>query len=135
MLAVTAEPPVVAAAVHVLRGRTSEGAPLALTLRGRRIVRVRVTLNRYVCIPQGDIAPTRIDTSADARIGPRRRFGFSAGAPSERLRVDGAITASGMGAGGSLRLRGTIGTGDPCRSPRVSFRISATPRAAPAARA
>ncbi len=135
MLAVAAEPPFAAATSHVLRGRTSEGASLALTLRGGRIVRVRVTLRRYVCVPQGDIAPTRIDATTDARIGPRRRFGFSAGAPSERLRVDGAITASGTGARGSLRLRGTIGTGDPCRSPRVTFRLGAPPRAAAAARA
>ena len=122
MLAATPEPPPAAAATHVLRGRTSQGAALALTLLGGRIVRVRVTLGRYVCVPQGDIAPTRVDATADARIGPRRRFGFSAGAPSERLRVDGAITASGTGARGSLSLHGTIGTGDPCRSPRVTFR-------------
>ena len=133
MLAVTAEPPVAAGTVHVLRGRTSEGAPLVLTLRGGRIVRVRVTLERYVCVPQGDIAPVRVDATADARIGPRRRFGFSAGAPSERLRVDGTITASGLAARGSLRLRGTIGTGDPCRSPRVRFRIGARPQGAAAA--
>ena len=125
---VAAAPPpaahVAAAPPLTLRGRTSEGAPMALTVRGGRIVRVRVTLRRYVCVPEGDIAPLAVDDPASGRIGAAGRFGFTTGPLSERLRLDGRIAPGGRAARGSLQLRGTIGTGDPCRSRRVTFSLA-----------
>lgn len=126
MHAATPPPPVAAAARPVvLRGRTSDGAPMSLTLRGGRIVAVRVTVRRYVCDPEGDIGPLAIASAVATRPGPARRFGFVAGPGSQRLRVDGRFAADARLARGSLRLRGTIGTGDPCSSPRVTFRVAA----------
>lgn len=126
MVAAAPPPPAHAATAPplTLRGRTSEGAPMALTVRGGRIVRVRVTLRRYVCIPEGDIAPIAVDDPAAARIGASGRFGFTTGPTSERLRLDGRVTRGGRAARGSLTLRGTIGTGDPCRSARVTFSLA-----------
>lgn len=127
MLAAAPPPPPAHAAATpavTLRGRTSQGAAMALTLRGARIVRVRVTLRRYVCVPEGDIAPLEVTVAPDARLGAGGSFGFTAGPPSERLRVDGRVGAISRIARGSLRLRGTIGTGDPCRSPRVTFSLA-----------
>ena len=126
MVAAAPPPPAAAAATPAvtLRGRTSQGGAMALTLRGGRIVRVRVTIRRYVCDPQGDIAPLDVAVAPDARVGAAGGFGFAAGPPSERLRVDGRLGAGGHRARGSLRLRGTIGVGDPCRSPRITFRLA-----------
>jgi hypothetical protein len=128
MVMIAAAPPPPAHAVTspplTLRGRTSQGAPMALTVRGGRIVRVRVTLRRYVCVPEGNIAPIAVDDPASARVGTAGAFGFTTGPISERLRIDGRIGRDGRRARGSLILRGTIGTGDPCRSPRVTFSLA-----------
>ncbi len=126
MVAAAPLPPAhaVTAPALTLRGRTSEGAAVALTLRGGRVVRVRVTLRRYVCVPEGDIAPIAVDDPASGRVGASGAFGFTAGPISERLRVDGRIGRDGRRARGSLILRGTIGTGDPCRSRRVTFSVA-----------
>jgi hypothetical protein len=126
MVAAAPPPPAHAAAAAplTLRGRTSEGAAMALTVRGGRIVRVRVTLGRYVCVPEGDIAPLAVDDPASGRIGAAGRFGFTTGPLSERLRLDGRLATGGRAARGSLQVRGTIGTGDPCRSRRVTFSLA-----------
>ena len=119
-------PPAHAAATPpvTLRGRTSQGSAMTLTLRGGRIVRVRMTVERYVCVPEGDIAPLEVSVAPGARVGAAGAFGFTAGPPSERLRVDGRIGTGSRTARGSLRLSGTIGTGDPCRSPRITFALA-----------
>ena len=126
MVAVAPPPPAhaVAAPPVTLRGRTSEGAAMALTVRDGRIVRVRVTLQRYVCVPEGDIAPLAVDDPASGRVGRAGGFGFTTGPFSERLRIDGRIGGAGRRARGSLIVRGTIGTGDPCRSRRVTFSLA-----------
>lgn len=109
---------------RVMRGRASDGEAMRLALRSSRITAVRVTLRRYVCDPEGDIGPLMVAAVLPAtRVHARGIFGFSAGPPSERLRVDGRLSADGRRAGGSMRVHGTIGTGDPCRSPRVTFRL------------
>lgn len=125
MVAAAPPPPAHAAVAPLvaLRGRTSEGAAMTLTLRSARIVRVRVTLRRYVCDPEGDLAPVSVTGSPGARVGRAGAFGFTVGPASERLRVDGRLGTGRTVARGSMRLRGTIGTGDRCASRRVSFRL------------
>lgn len=112
-----------AAAVRTLRGRTSQGAPMRIAVRGSRIVAIHLTLLRYVCDPEGDIAPLAVDRMLDVDPGADRVFGLTLGPPSERLRIDGRRSADGRQLRGSLRVRGTIGTGDPCRSSRITFAL------------
>ena len=124
MLAAEVPPPAFAtpASANVLRGRTSDGTRISLSLSSQRITRVTVTIGRYICEPEGDIGPVRISgVPYPGRIHARGRFGFSIGAASERLRVDGASSHDRKTVRGSLRLTGTIGRGDPCRSPRVTY--------------
>ena len=128
-------PPQPAAAIaatdrpSLLRGTTNERRPVRLWIRGGTIVRVRIDIGRYVCDPEGDIGPLLIDDRPYVAIHASRRFVLSIGPGSQRLQIDGRLSADRRRAGGSARLTGTIGTGDPCRSPRISFRAA---RPAPA---
>ena len=102
-------------------GRTAERAPLRLRVRGGRVARVVVVVRRYACDPYGDIGPLRVDARPGARLGRGGRVAFAAGVPSERLRV--IATLGPRRAAGRLRVRGTIGTGDPCASGWVRFAV------------
>jgi hypothetical protein len=101
-------------------GRTSEGGKLTVVVEGGRVARVKATVRVYVCDPEGDLGPIRVTVRPDAPLTPRRTFAFTAGPPSERLTVGGRL-AGVRGMHGTLRLRGTIGTGDPCSSPPIAF--------------
>lgn len=97
------------------------GEGVALLVRDGAVIRVRATVRRMVCDPFGDIGPLRIAASVrDATIAPDGRVAFTVGPPSERLTLRARFDGRGR-ARGRLRVRGTIGTGDPCRSPRVRF--------------
>ncbi len=109
-----------AAADGAFRGATAEHRDVTLTLSGGRVTRVRVTVGRYVCRPEGDIGPLAVDVAVSARIGRRGTFGFSGGPSSERLRVDGRLGRGGV-VRGRLRLAGTMGIGDPCASRPIAF--------------
>ena len=102
------------------RGATAEHRDVALTLTGGRVTRVRATVGRYVCSPEGDIGPLAVDVAVDARVGRHGTFGFTAGPGSERLRVDGRLGRRGV-VRGRLRLTGTMGIGDPCASRPIAF--------------
>lgn len=102
------------------RGVTGEHRDVSLHLSGGRVTRVRVTVGRYVCSPEGDIGPLAVDVRVSARVGSRGTFGFSAGPSSERLRVDGRLGRGGV-VRGRLRLAGTMGIGDPCASRPIAF--------------
>lgn len=106
---------------------TYRGDRVALVVRDGAVTEVRATVRRMVCDPFGDIGPLRIASPvADGAIDERGRVAFTVGPPSERLavraRFDGRERARGR-----LRVRGTIGTGDPCRSPRVRFVVGWSP--------
>lgn len=101
-------------------GRTEEGGKVAVVVEDGRVVRLKTTLRVYVCDPEGDIAPVRVVVRPAAPLTGRGRFAFTAGPVSERLTARGRL-AGVRGMHGTLRLRGTIGTGDPCSSPPVAF--------------
>ena len=124
-LALAAAAAPAAPAGGAFRGSTAERRDVALTLAGGRVTHVRVTIGRYVCSPEGDIGPLAVEVDAGARVGSRGTFGFSAGPPSERLRVDGRIGRGGV-VRGRLRLTGTMGIGDPCASRRIAFSATRT---------
>ncbi|HEY5142595.1 MAG TPA: hypothetical protein VII98_03755 [Solirubrobacteraceae bacterium] len=119
-LAVTPAAALAVPADGAFRGATAERRDVALTLSAGRVTRVRVTVGRYVCSPEGDIGPLAIDVAARARVGRRGTFGFTAGPRSERLRVDGRLGSGGL-VRGRLRLTGTMGIGDPCASRPIAF--------------
>ncbi len=102
------------------RGLTAEHRDVALTVSGGRVTRVRVTVGRYVCSPEGDIGPLAVDVAVSARVGRRGTFGVTGGPHSERLRVDGRLGRGGV-VRGRLRLTGTMGIGDPCASRPILF--------------
>ncbi len=105
----------------VYRSSTQDLA-LALTVRAGQVDGVRLTLRRYVCMPEGDIGPLFIGLPVGARISAGRRgFGFTRGPISERLRVDGRFSGREPLVRGSLQVRGTIGQADPCASRRIRF--------------
>lgn len=109
-----------APAAGTYRGSTAEGRAITLTVAQGRVARVDVAVVDYACDLEGDIGPLAVRVRPGARIGSSGRFGGSAGPFSERLRIDGRFGRRAR-VRGSLRLRGTVGTGEPCSSPRISF--------------
>ena len=101
-------------------GRTTEGGKVTVVVEGGRVARVKATVRVYVCDPEGDIGPVRVVVRPDAPLTATRTFAFTAGPRSERLTLAGRL-AGVRGMHGKLRLRGTIGTGDPCSSPPIAF--------------
>ncbi len=119
-LAVAAAAAPAAPAGGRFRGVTEEHRDVALAFSAGRVTRVRVTIGRYVCSPEGDIGPLAVDVAVNARVGRRGTFGFTAGPRSERLRVDARLGRAGV-VRGRLRLAGTMGIGDPCASRPIAF--------------
>ena len=110
----------VAASVAPVGDGAYRARDLTLVVRDRRVVRVDATVRRFVCDPFGDIGPIRVRERPDAAIDRGGRLRFTVGPPSERLTVRARFGGHGR-ARGALRLRGTIGTGDPCASPTRRF--------------
>ena len=109
----------------VFAGPTAQHQPLRIEVRARRVVRVVVTVRRYACGVFGDLGPLRVVRRVSARVAADGTFRLTAGPPSERLTV--RAVAGRRSASGRVRVRGTIATGEPCRSGWVRFRV---PRAA-----
>jgi hypothetical protein len=101
-------------------GRTAEGGKVSVVVEDGRVTRLKATMRVYVCDPEGDIGPVRVRVRPAAPLTARGVFAFVAGPVSERLTATGRL-AGLRGMHGTLRLRGTIGTGDPCSSPPVKF--------------
>jgi hypothetical protein len=98
-------------------GHTTEGRRIVVDVRGREVVAVRVGIAHYHCATFGEIGPVVVVRSrVHARIGIDGRFALTAGAPSERLRVTGRLGAGGRGLRGTVRLTGSIATGQRCAS-------------------
>ncbi|MCW3001715.1 MAG: hypothetical protein JWQ20_1013 [Conexibacter sp.] len=96
-------------------GHTIEGRRIVVQVRGRMVVGVRSALGRYTCETFGDIGPLRVSEAGRAPIAPDGRFRFIAGEPAQRVTVTGRLRHSGA-VRGTLRVRGTIATGQRCAS-------------------
>jgi hypothetical protein len=102
-------------------GHTAEGRRVVVDVRGRVVVHVRVGVQRYRCTTFGDVGPLVVSEAGRAPVGRDGRFRFAAGEPAQRLTVTGRIRA-GAGVRGTLRVVGTIATGQRCASATLSFR-------------
>ncbi|MEA2304296.1 MAG: hypothetical protein QOH43_1576 [Solirubrobacteraceae bacterium] len=108
-----------------LEGRTAEGRRVVLEVRSGAVRTVRVGVLRYGCGRFGDVGPVVVAVRGVAPVGRDGRFHLRAGPAAERLAFDGRLGRGGRAVAGSLRLTGTIATGEPCSSARISFRAAA----------
>jgi len=117
---VIADAPPVPVADGAYAARTTERRTITLVVRDGRVVRAAATIARYPCRGFGDLGPVRVVVTVDAPIARTGRVAFAAGPAAERLAVRARWRAGGA-VTGALRLRGTIGTGEPCASRRIRF--------------
>src|SRR5437870_819663 len=100
-------------------GHTTEGRRVVVDVRRGAVVHVRVGVRHYRCETFGDIGPVVVARAGRAQIGASGRFVFRAGRDVERLTVSGVLR--GRRVRGTVRLTGTIATGERCRSARLRF--------------
>ena len=101
-------------------GHTIEGRRVVLQVRGRVVVHVRVGVRRYRCETFDDIGPVVVARAGHAAVGRDGRFRFSAGEPAQRLVVAGRLARGGV-VRGTVRVTGTIATGQRCASATLRF--------------
>jgi hypothetical protein len=102
-------------------GHTVEGRRVVLEVRGRAVVAVRAGVGRYPCETFGDIGPLVVREAVRAAIGPDGRFRFTAGEPAQRVTVAGTLRRRTHRITGTLRLRGSMATGQRCASATLRF--------------
>jgi hypothetical protein len=105
-------------------GRTAEDRRIVVDVRGRAMVRVRATIVRYPCATFGDVGPIAVLERGRARIGADGRFTFRAGEPAQRVTVTGVLRRRTHAMRGTVRLSGSIATGQKCASATLRFRAS-----------
>jgi hypothetical protein len=123
MLAVAAVA-VAAALAPAYGGRTDEGRRIVVEVERGRVVLVHAAIDSYVCATFGEVGPLRVHARANARVDGKGRFSLRVGERAETVIASGTVTA--RNASGSLRVRGTIATGQKCQSHTLHF--SARPR-------
>ena len=101
-------------------GRTSEDRRIVVAVRDRVVVRVSARIGRYECATFGDVGPIAVDERVHARVGRDGRFRFTVGQVAQRLTVTGVLRARTIG--GTVRLRGSIATGQRCASATLRYR-------------
>jgi hypothetical protein len=106
-------------------GRTDEGRRIVVETTGASTVTlVHAAIASYECERFGDVGPLRIHARARARVTRTGRFSLTYRDGVERTTVRGTLTPKK--ATGTLRVTGTIATGERCASKPLRFR--ATPR-------
>ena len=108
------------AAAMLVPAHTDEGRRIAIHVSNRRVTRVKGTVVGYECDRFGNVGPVRFDVKVRARIDRRGRFSFVSGNRAERIGVAGYVKR--RKAHGRLRMSGTIGTGERCRSATIRYR-------------
>ncbi len=102
-------------------GHTTEHRRVVLDVSGRSVVAVRAGLLRYRCETFGDIGPLVVQEAGRARIGADGRFVFRAGEAAERVTVRGVLRRASHRVTGTVRVVGSIATGQRCASGTVRF--------------
>jgi hypothetical protein len=103
-------------------GRTAERRRIVVQVRGRVVVGVRAGIATYPCATFGDVGPLVVRETGSARIGRDGRFRFSAGESARRITVNGVLrTRGGRRITGTVRVDGTIATGQKCASATLRF--------------
>jgi hypothetical protein len=105
-------------------GQTSEHRRIVLEVRGRSVIAVTAGIGRYRCADFGDIGPLVVRERVRATIGRDGRFRFTAGEIAQRITVAGTLRRRTGRITGTVRLRGSIATGQRCASARVRFTAS-----------
>ena len=106
-------------------GRTAEDRRIVVEVRGRAVVGVRVGIGRYPCATFGDVGPIAVRETGRAWIGRDGRFTFRAGEVAQRITVTGVVRARTRRVTGTVRLHGTIATGQRCASATLRYRAAA----------
>ena len=103
------------------RGHTAENRRIVVELRGRTVVGVRAGITRYPCADFGDVGPLVVRETLRATIGRDGRFGFTVGEPAQRITVTGVLRRRTHRISGTVRVLGSIATGQRCASARLRF--------------
>jgi hypothetical protein len=109
-----------AADAPVYAGRTEEARRIVIEVKDRHVVLVHAAIDDYQCEQFGQIGPLRIHARANAQVDSRGRFSLRVGDRAETVIATGTITSER--AIGTLRVVGTIATGQRCKSHTLSFR-------------
>jgi hypothetical protein len=110
----------VLAAAALAPAYTDEGRRVTIHVSKNRVTRVRGTVVNYTCDQFGNVGPVRFDVRVRARIDRRGRFSFVTGNRAERIGIAGYVKR--RKAHGRIRMSGTIGTGERCRSATIRYR-------------
>ena len=102
-------------------GHTTEARRIVVEVRGRAVVGVRAGIERYPCATFGDVGPLVVRETGRAPIGASGRFRFSAGEPARRIIVTGTLRRRARRMTGTVRLVGSIATGQRCASATLRF--------------
>lgn len=102
-------------------GQTAEHRRVVVDVAGRFVVGVRVGIARYRCDVFGDVGPLVVREAGRARIGADGRFTFRAGEEAQRVTVRGVVRRTTRRVAGTVRLVGTIATGQACASGTLRF--------------
>ncbi|HWI75137.1 MAG TPA: hypothetical protein VNT55_24460 [Baekduia sp.] len=102
-------------------GQTTEHRRIVISVRARSVVAVRVGIERYACDTFGDVGPLVVREKVHARIDARGRFALTAGEEAQRLTISGVVRTKARTVTGTLRLRGSIATGQKCASATLRF--------------
>jgi hypothetical protein len=102
-------------------GHTIEGRRIVVEVRGRAVVGVRAGIGRYPCETFGDVGPLVVRETGRAAIGRDGRFRFTAGESAQRVSLTGTLRRRTQRIAGTLRVRGSIATGQRCASATLRF--------------
>jgi hypothetical protein len=102
-------------------GHTTEDRRIVVDVRGRAVVGVRAGIARYPCATFGDVGPLVVRETGHAAIGRDGRFRFTAGEAAQRLTVTGTLRRAARRITGSVRVAGSIATGQRCASATLRF--------------
>jgi hypothetical protein len=102
-------------------GQTTEHRRIVVDVRGRAVIGVRMGITRYPCAEFGDIGPFVLRERGRAAIGRDGRFRFAAGEPAQRVTITGVLRRRTHRITGTVRVRGSIATGQRCASATLRF--------------
>lgn len=104
-------------------GQTAEHRRVVVDVRGSYVVGVRVGVARYRCETFGDVGPLVVRESGRARIAADGRFTFRAGEEAQTVTVRGVVRRASRPRRitGTVRLSGSIATGQRCASGTLRF--------------
>ena len=100
-------------------GTTGEHRKIRVVVAGGEVARAMTTAGAYVCRPEGAVGPLTVKVRPHAPVVDRA-VRFDAGPTTAKLRM-AATFPTRTTLRGTVRVHGTIGTGDPCTSPVRRF--------------